>query len=86
MACGTPVIASNIAGNPEVVQAPEAGLILRENTAAAIADAARQLAAAPPDRAATRRYAERFGWQETTEGQLRVFRAVLARRSPRDAA
>ncbi len=86
MACGTPVIASNIAGNPEVVQGPEAGLILRENTPDALADAALQLAAAPPDRAATRAYAERFGWQETTEGQLRVFRDVLSRRPRQDVA
>ena len=85
MACGTPVIASNIPGNPEVVQAPQAGVILDENTAADIARAARALQAAPPDRAATRAYAERFGWEETTQGQLRVFRDVLARRAARIA-
>jgi len=80
MACGTPVIASDIPGNPEVVQSREAGLIVRENTPAGIAEAARDLFANPPDRAATRAYAERFGWEETTQGQLRVFRDVLARR------
>ena len=79
MACGTPVIASDIPGNPEVVQSREAGLILRENSPEGIAEAARGLFADPPDRAATRAYAERFGWEETTQGQLRVFRDVLAR-------
>ena len=78
MACGTPAIASDIAGNPEVVQAPEAGLILRANTAEGIAAAVRALFAAPPDRTATRRYAERFGWDETSQGQLALFRRVLA--------
>ena len=82
MACGTPVIASNIPGNPEVVQSAEAGLIVRENSGIGIAEAARCLFANPPDRAATRAYAERFGWDETTEGQLQVFRSVLAQRSP----
>jgi hypothetical protein len=33
----------------------------------------------PPERAATRAYAERFGWDETTAGQLALFRRVLAR-------
>ena len=84
MACGTPVIASNIPGNPEVVQMPEAGLIMRENSGIGIAEAARTLFADPPNRAATRAYAERFGWDETTEGQLRVFHSVLDER--RDAA
>jgi len=77
MACGTPVLASDIPGNPEVVRAPEAGLILRANTAEGIAEAARALFADPPDRAATRRYAEAFGWEETSRGQLALFRRVL---------
>jgi hypothetical protein len=34
-----------------------------------------------PDRAATRAYAERFSWEETTAGQLDLFRAVLQGRS-----
>jgi glycosyltransferase involved in cell wall biosynthesis len=83
MACGTSVVASNIAGNPEVVQSAEAGVIVRENTPNGIAEAVRQLRATPPDRAATRRYAEGFGWDDTTQGQLRVFRDVLAQRARR---
>ena len=83
MACGTPVVASNIPGNPEVVRECAAGVIVRENTAEGIAAAVRDLLANPPDRAATRAYAERFGWAETSAGQLRVFRAMLARASAR---
>jgi glycosyltransferase involved in cell wall biosynthesis len=76
MACGTPVIAADIWGNPEVVRAPEAGAIYRPNTADALAGAVRRLFAALPDRAATRVYAEAFSWDETTAGQLAVFRKV----------
>lgn len=76
MACGTPVIASNIAGNPEVVRSPAAGLITEANTADAIVAAVRRLFAAPPDRAATRAYAEQFGWDETTTGQIVLFRRI----------
>ncbi|HEX5326417.1 MAG TPA: glycosyltransferase, partial [Acetobacteraceae bacterium] len=76
MACGTPVVASNIWGNPEVVQAREAGLIV-EREATSIAAGVRLLAANPPARAATRAYAERFSWDETTQGQLALFRRVV---------
>jgi hypothetical protein len=33
-----------------------------------------------PDRATTRRYAERFDWQSTTDGQVAIFRSMLANR------
>jgi glycosyltransferase involved in cell wall biosynthesis len=78
MACGTPVVASNIPGNPEVVREAASGLIVEANTADGIAAAVRRLVAAPPARAATRAYAEQFGWDETTAGQLAVFRRVQA--------
>jgi len=80
MACGTPVIASRIPGNPEVVQRREAGLILRENTPAGIAEAVRALANPAPDRATTRRYAEGFGWAETSAGQNALFRRITGQK------
>ena len=78
MACGTPVVASNIWGNPEVVQAPEAGVIAQENTQDGIASAVRSLFAHRPERAMTRAYAERFSWDETTAGQIALFRSVCS--------
>jgi glycosyltransferase involved in cell wall biosynthesis len=77
MACGTPVVASDIWGNPEVVGAPEAGLVYQPNTPDGIAEAVRRLFAALPAREDTRAYAERFSWDETTAGQLAVFRRVI---------
>lgn len=77
MACGTPVVASRIPGNPEVVAAPAAGRIVTANTPEAFAAAIRDLAAAT-DRAATRAYAEDFSWDATSAGQMAVFRAALA--------
>jgi glycosyltransferase involved in cell wall biosynthesis len=74
MACGTPVIASDIPGNPEVVQSRDAGLIARDGIAAALRD----LFADPPSRAATRAYAERFSWDATSAGQLALFRQLAA--------
>ncbi|MEW6021275.1 MAG: glycosyltransferase family 4 protein [Pseudomonadota bacterium] len=80
MACGTPVVASRVYGTPEVVAAPEAGVLMAERSYQGVADAVNALRANYPDRAATRRYAERFSWDDTTEGQLRLFGEVLARR------
>ncbi len=73
MACGTAVVASPIPGNPEVVAAPEAGLIAQARSADAIAACVRQWEANPIGRGATRAYAERFGWGETSLGQLAIF-------------
>jgi teichuronic acid biosynthesis glycosyltransferase TuaC len=79
MACGTPTIASNIWGNPEVISAPAAGKLMAERTAAGIAEAVRQLFSSPPDRAETRRYAERHSWEQTSAGQIRIFDQILSR-------
>lgn len=81
MACGTPVVASRVYGTPEVVAAPEAGVLMRERSYQGVADAVNALRANYPDRAATRRYAERFSWDDTTEGQIDLFESVLARQS-----
>ncbi len=77
MACGTPVVASNVWGTPEVVAAPEAGLLMRERTPSALADAVGMLRAQYPDHQATRRYAERFSWDATTQGQIDLFQKII---------
>lgn len=87
MACGTPVVASNVWGTPEVVAAPAAGVLMRDRTARGVADAVSALRASYPDHAATRRYAESFSWEDTTQGQLDLFtRVINARAGTRAAA
>lgn len=81
MACGTPVVVSAIDGIGDIVAAAEAGRVLADVTPNGIAAAVRDMLAAPPARAATRRYAEQFDWQSTTNGQITLFREVLERRS-----
>ena len=78
MACGTPVVASNVWGTPEVVAAPEAGVLMTERSAAGIVDAVAALRGRLPSRASTRRYAERFSWDDTTAGLLALFDDVAA--------
>lgn len=79
MACGTPVVASDIPGNPEVVQRRDAGLIVARNTPEGFADGVRTLWEDPPDRAAVRAYAEEFSWDATSAGQITVFQQAIAR-------
>ena len=86
MACGTPVVATPVWGTPEVVNCRAAGVLATERSAPALAAAIRDLLAAPPDRAATRAHAESFDWQATTDGQLRLFSAILERRARQPAA
>jgi teichuronic acid biosynthesis glycosyltransferase TuaC len=83
MACGTPVVASNVWGTPEVVAAPEAGELMAEHTAGGVVQAVERVLARGADRAATRRYAERFSWDETSQRQLALFRSLVESRSGR---
>jgi teichuronic acid biosynthesis glycosyltransferase TuaC len=79
MACGTPVVATDVWGTREVVTSPVAGQLVGEVSSSAIVAGVRALAQAYPDRAATRRYAEGFSWDATSMGQLDLFRRILAR-------
>ena len=78
MACGTPVIATNIWGTPEVVSTPDAGVLMAERSAIGLAQAWHDLFAHYPSRAATRSHAETFSWDATTQGQLKLFRSILS--------
>jgi len=73
MACGTPVIATNIWGTPEVVSTPAAGVLMAQRSAQGLAQAWQALAANYPERAATRAHAQTFSWTETTHRQLELF-------------
>lgn len=85
MACGTPVVASPIPGNDEVVRSAAAGLIAGSNTPEGFGAAARRLLVDGPDRAAVRAYAEEFGWEAVSAGQMRVFRQATAHHGERQA-
>lgn len=79
MACGTPVVASKVGGTPEVVASPDAGRLMPERTAKGVADTVKALRAAYPTREATRKYAGKFSWNDTTQGQLDLFAQILAK-------
>ena len=77
MACGTPVVATPVDGTPEVVASVDGGRLTRDRSAASIAAAIETLFADMPAREATRRYAEGFSWNDTSQGQLAIFERVV---------
>lgn len=79
MACGTPVVATDIWGTGEVVASPDAGVLIKERRPEAVVEGITRLLSDLPDRAATRQYAENFSWDDTTHGQLQLFKSILDR-------
>lgn len=77
MACGTPVISTNVAGTPDMVNTPAAGVLMERRDAQSLVDAWTHLFSDLPSREATRSHAETFSWNVTTLGQLRLFKSVL---------
>jgi glycosyltransferase involved in cell wall biosynthesis len=77
MACGTPVVAARVGGVPEIVADPAAGAMFTERTEAALVAAIRAVATRGCERHRTRDYAEKFGWEATTQGQLDLFRSIV---------
>jgi glycosyltransferase involved in cell wall biosynthesis len=77
MACGTPVVATNIWGTPEVASTPAAGVLMARRDASALAAAWVQLHTQLPTREATRTHAQTFSWDATTQGQLQLFQKVV---------
>ena len=62
LACGTPVVTSDVGGAREVVDRPEAGRLV-PRAPGAVANAINELLADPPAPAAVRAAAERFSWE-----------------------
>jgi glycosyltransferase involved in cell wall biosynthesis len=77
LACGTPLVATPVGGNLEVLADNRAGVLMRERTASAVADAVKELFRNYPSRSDVRDYATTFDWTPTTQGQITVFREVL---------
>ncbi len=77
LACGTPVIATPIAGMDEVITSDLAGMIMEDRSVDAIVVSVRKLFANMPARADVREYGEQFDWQTTSRLQLELFEKIL---------
>ncbi|MFK8017441.1 MAG: glycosyltransferase family 4 protein [Gammaproteobacteria bacterium] len=78
LACGTPAVVTPVGGNPEVIACPEAGIVLPRRDARAVADGIGQLCSDLPSREATRRYAQKFSWDDVTRELHELFEEVSA--------
>lgn len=77
-ACGTPVVAFNIGGVPEILTDRTVGTIVRaEHAPAPLAAAIRDLLRSPPSRDAVRQAAVRFSWDPVLDAQLALYRRAL---------
>lgn len=66
LACGTPIVISDVDGAREVVDRLEAGRLVQTRTPDAVAEAISAVLANPPAREAVRVSAERFAWRRNT--------------------
>ncbi|MEZ5895105.1 MAG: glycosyltransferase [Parvularculaceae bacterium] len=73
MACGAPVISSNAGGAAEVIGKCRAGMIVKDRTPGAFAQAATTLLARVGVRVSARAHAERHCWRETASGMAVLF-------------
>ena len=78
LACGTPIIASDVGGIRELINNPAAGRIVAP-TPAAIAEAARAILANPPAQAKVAENVRAFSWEENARLLAEFFRTVSGR-------
>lgn len=76
LACGTPVVASDVGGVSEIIQHDSVGCLMRTLSSANLVTAVMQLWSRYPDPSAIRAYAENFSWQSTTAAQLSLFERI----------
>lgn len=79
MACGTPVVATDVGGSGEVLGDAGVGLLVPDRAPATMAERIDALLAAGIDHRHVRAYAEGFGWDHTTQAQLALFRRITGR-------
>lgn len=76
LACGTPLVITDVGGAREVLNRPEAGHLVPAS-ADAIVDAVRDLLSNPHDPAAVRKSAERFTWEANTDALYAHLKALI---------
>ncbi|MBL4791028.1 MAG: glycosyltransferase, partial [Kordiimonadaceae bacterium] len=86
MACGTPVVARAIGAAPDLITDRVAGRVVDSDEPKDLTTAIQDLMAHYPARADVRKFAENFGWQETSDAQVEIFTdAIRAFKTPKGA-
>ena len=80
MACGVPVVATDVGGNAEVVSSPELGAIVPFDDQTALTTALSAALSRHWNAQAIRRYAEENSWENRVEILVNIFNNMLAAR------
>lgn len=78
LACGTPVVACDAEGVSEVLADQVSGRVAQAREPSTLAQCIESVLAKPPGREQVRAYAQRFSWDETSAGQLKLFREICS--------
>jgi glycosyltransferase involved in cell wall biosynthesis len=85
LACGTPVVTTDVGGAREAIDRPEAGRLAPRDPAA-LAAAVRELLDAPPPQGAVRRCADRFSWERNAAELANHLGLIVEAAAARSAA
>ncbi|WP_057833116.1 glycosyltransferase [Colwellia sp. TT2012] len=78
LACGTPVVATNVGGSSEVVSQSEAGELIKDRTVVSITAAIVSALSKNIPQQSVRLFSEKFSWQEISLKQYNLLTEVIA--------
>ncbi|PKI15774.1 glycosyltransferase family 4 protein [Colwellia sp. 12G3] len=81
LACGTPVIATNVGGSSEVITQNDIGQLLHERSAQCIAQALTAVLAAGISSEKVRLFSQRLSWEEVTKKQYTYLNQLITRKA-----
>ena len=84
MACGTPVVATDLPSVKRIASQGPGCVVFRERTSNGVRQALERLFEGYPNRESTRRQAAAFDWSATSKGQWDLFTDILRRRRNQD--
>jgi glycosyltransferase involved in cell wall biosynthesis len=77
LACGTPVIATNVGGSAEVIIDSSAGELISQRNAESIACSVNSVLSRKPEPAQIKKLAQQFSWQQVSEKQYSLFDRLI---------
>ncbi|HFD10933.1 MAG TPA: glycosyltransferase family 4 protein [Crenotrichaceae bacterium] len=79
LSCGTPVIATAVGGNPDIITSASAGLLIDERSPDSLKTAIKKLYSNMPAIHNVTNYAQRFSWFPTIEQQINLYQSTISK-------
>ncbi len=77
IACGTPVITTNVGGASEIFKGNIIGKLIENRSVNVLVESVKSIMHSYPDRAQIRLYAENFKWERTTAEHIKFLKNIL---------